>query len=48
MEDMEGMCVILWWIFASHFGTFYINGELKDAKIYVYAPYMSHLSTNVV
>ena len=29
--------MILWWIFACHFGTFYINVELKDATIYVYA-----------
>ena len=26
----------MWWIFACHFGTFYINGELKDETIYVY------------
>ena len=42
---MEGVCVILQWIFACHSETFYINGALKDVTIYAYAPYMSHVSS---
>ena len=37
VAKIYGRRVILWWIFACHFGTFYINVELKDAKIYAYA-----------
>ena len=45
IANIYGRRVILWWIFACHFGTFYINVELKDATIYVYAPNKLHLSS---